>query len=273
MSTRLNDTSFSSLDSSTASTSIESQTVGLVVVVANSEEESSEEYGTDDDIEHTVPDHLGSGGDEVGSFSETPADGVGDQHEGDVASSGEVGAAVGTVSDGSGAGSVEEERRPDVEHSNEAEGIETPLVGAADQSTNETADDSGDGHEESGHDIGEREAGGEENLKEEEREGDEPLDVAHIPDLTSTLFTEFGLDRSSTEIRGHGEVCNTVGNEDDRSDLVEEAGALGSQEIDSHRAEQGEREDGEHRPQEVRASIRDVDLSIGRVDIDSVRHG
>lgn len=69
---------------------------------------------------------------------------------------------------------------PDVEESAAAKDVVTPLVGAVDESTDKTANDQGDAHEEGGHDVGEREAGGEENRQEEEGESNEPLDVPHI---------------------------------------------------------------------------------------------
>ena len=69
---------------------------------------------------------------------------------------------------------------PDVEEGDGAEDVVAPLVVAVDESTDETSHDHDDGHEEGGHDIGERKTSGEQQLKEEEREGDEPLDVPHI---------------------------------------------------------------------------------------------
>jgi len=152
--TRLEDTSLSSFGSS-ASAGVESEAEGGVVVVADGEEESSEEDGANDNIEDGVEDHLVGGFDHVGTLRDTPADGVGDQHEGDVAGSEEVGAAVGSTGDGSGARAVPEESNPDVDHSGDTESVEAPLVGTAGQSTNEETDNSGESHEESGDDVGE----------------------------------------------------------------------------------------------------------------------
>ena len=69
---------------------------------------------------------------------------------------------------------------PDVEQRGTAEGEETPLVSALDQRTHQARDDEYNGHEEGGQDIRKRQTGGQEDLKEHERESDEPLDVPHI---------------------------------------------------------------------------------------------
>ena len=69
---------------------------------------------------------------------------------------------------------------PDVEQRSHAEDVVTPLVGAVDEGTNQASDDNDRRHENGGDDVGEREAGSEEHREDEEREGDEPLDVPHI---------------------------------------------------------------------------------------------
>lgn len=115
-----------------------------------------------------------------------------------------------------------------------------------DEGTDQAGDDNNDSHEERGHDVGERETGGEENRQKQKREGDEPLDVPHIlrrnepcrrvsiddytnPDLARlTVATELSLDGSRAEIGGHGEVRETGGGEDDDGELVEEPGTAGT---------------------------------------------
>ena len=64
------------------------------------------------------------------------------------------------------------------------------------ESTKKTRDDEGDGHEKGGHDVGERKTGGQEELKEQEGEGDEPLDVADIlfkNKVSKDLIVEVGV--------------------------------------------------------------------------------
>ena len=67
---------------------------------------------------------------------------------------------------------------PDVEEGADTEDEEAPLVGADDQSTGEAADDDDPGEEGRGQDIREGETRGVEDEDEEQREVDEPLDVA-----------------------------------------------------------------------------------------------
>ena len=69
---------------------------------------------------------------------------------------------------------------PDVEESRTAESVVTPLVGAVNESTDQTGDDDKDRHEQGRHDVREGQAGAEENLQDQQREGDEPLDVPHV---------------------------------------------------------------------------------------------
>lgn len=73
---------------------------------------------------------------------------------------------------------------PNVEQCSHTEGVVTPLVCARDQSCDEASDDKDNAHEEGGEYVGERKAGGKEELKEQKRECDEPLDVSH--ELTVT---------------------------------------------------------------------------------------
>lgn len=68
---------------------------------------------------------------------------------------------------------------PDVEQRGYTKRVVTPLVGARHKGSNETGDDEDDAHEECREDVGQRQTGGEEELKEQERECDEPLDVTH----------------------------------------------------------------------------------------------
>lgn len=119
------------------------------------------------------------------------------------------------------------------------------------ESTNKARNDEGDGHEKGGHDVGERKTSGQEELKEQEREGDEPLDVADIlfknkvskdhiievcvietyPDLTSgvaAVAAELNGDGGRTEVRGHREVRNASRSKNHNGNLVEESGVAWS---------------------------------------------
>ena len=69
---------------------------------------------------------------------------------------------------------------PNVEEGSAAKDEVAPLVVAVDQGTDESGDDEDNAHEERRHDVREGETSGQQQLKEQQREGDEPLDVADI---------------------------------------------------------------------------------------------
>jgi len=239
----------------------------LVVDGAELPQEEEEEEGASDAVEDTVPDHLGGDRDDVAALGEGPADGVGDEHEGQESGRHQIARLESTRSGELGARCVDKKGVPDVEERDAAESIETPLVGAVDKGTNETTDDNEHRHEEGGHDVREGQTGGEENRQEQDWEGDEPLDVPHIPDLTSlAITTEFGRDGGSTEVRGHGEVGERRGSKDDDGELVEEPGTTGTHEVQTDDDQEDESDQGERRPQPVGAIGTDVKLSVGWVE-------
>lgn len=84
-----------------------------VLDIAHHVEEEEQEDGTGDDIEDAVPDHLGRGGDDVRAFGARPADGVGDEHEGEVARGEEVALAEGAFRGEGAAGRVPEQDIPE----------------------------------------------------------------------------------------------------------------------------------------------------------------
>ena len=67
---------------------------------------------------------------------------------------------------------------PDVDEGDGAEGVVTPLVRGLHERTHETSDDNHPGEEHRSEDVREREASGEKQEGQEQREVDEPLDVA-----------------------------------------------------------------------------------------------
>ena len=143
---------------------------------------------------------------------------------------------------------------PDVEEADDAEDPEAPLVRALDERADEATDDHEHAHEERGRDVREREAGREEHGEQEQREGDEPLDVADIlfknkvskdhiievcvietyPDLTSgvaAVAAELNGDGGRTEVRGDREVRDGRDSQRDQSQLVEHPCALRSLQV------------------------------------------
>ena len=161
-------------------------------------EEEKQEDGPNEDVEDTVPDHLGRVRDDVTALGATPGDRVCNEQEGEETGAANVRGAKDAAAGECSTGTVEEEHNPikkvsvckkrlphrrhlpDVDECSATEGEVTPLVGAVRKSADETHDDHDPGHEYSAQDIGDREATGEQHLQHEEREGDEPLNVADI---------------------------------------------------------------------------------------------
>lgn len=169
-----------------------------VVDRAQLPEVEEEEAGAREDVEDAVPDHLGGDRDDVAALRARPCDRVRDQHEGEPACAREVrGAQARSVGEG-GTRCMPEKRvpaivdqdragtrynrrdLPDVEEGGNTEDVVAPLVVAVDEGADETHDDKDDAHEERRHDVGERQTGGQQQLKEQQRERDEPLDVADV---------------------------------------------------------------------------------------------
>jgi hypothetical protein len=89
-----------------------------------------------------------------------------------------------TEYEGSGT-ALEEQDVPHVEERQAAEREEAPLVAGGGEGTEETGHDHDDIHEDDGEDVREREAGVEEELKEQEWRGDCPVDIAGILQVAS----------------------------------------------------------------------------------------
>ena len=69
---------------------------------------------------------------------------------------------------------------PDVEEGDRGERPVTPLVGAAHKCTDQKRDDIDDREEQRDRDVGESDSGDEQQLKEQSREDNEPLDVSYV---------------------------------------------------------------------------------------------
>lgn len=170
----------------------------MIVDAAELPEEEEQEEGARDNIEDTVPDHLRARRDDVRALSESPADRVSDEHEREVCGGKNVALAERASLGERAAGCLPEEGEPneisselkcaateswdipDVDESTSTEDIVTPLVVAGHQCTNQAADDKDDSGEGSENNVRDREAGCEQELKQQERQGYEPLDVSHV---------------------------------------------------------------------------------------------
>ena len=69
---------------------------------------------------------------------------------------------------------------PDIEQSHRGEREVAPLVGALNESTDEESDDVNERHEHGCHDVRKSEASDEQQLEQEAREDQEPLDVPNV---------------------------------------------------------------------------------------------
>ena len=88
------------------------QSEGRVVDATKLPEEEEQRDRSGKEIEDTVPDHLGCGGDDVATFRQSPTDGVCQKHEGEVAGSSHVLSAESTVGSESSATTVPEKHVP-----------------------------------------------------------------------------------------------------------------------------------------------------------------
>ena len=122
-----------------------------------------------------------------------------------------------------------DKRVEDVEEGEHAEGPVAPLVGRLGEGANETSDDHdliGQNGDENG---GSRDASGQEEVEQEKRGGDKPVEIAYVEDLASTSSGdvdtvgagELDLNRDLTEASAHTEVGNGSNQGDGGSDIVE----------------------------------------------------
>lgn len=151
---------------------------GVDVAVAPDEQSTEDRLGQD--VEHAVESSLGVRGDEVGALAHAPGDGVeGPQDGGQRAADHEGAADVATQGVGVFAG-LPAEHVEDVEEGDAAEGEVAPLVAGADEGASEAGDDHDFVDEDDEEDRGPGHAGGEEQVGEKERGGDDPVDVSKL---------------------------------------------------------------------------------------------
>lgn len=124
---------------------------------------------------------------------------------------------------------LEDHRVGDEQERDAAEGEETPLVTRFDERADETSDDHDLVHQDHVHDGWARHAAGEEQVSEQQRCCDEPIDVADVEDLAHEArdlrvgASEFDLDGGPAEVGAHTEVGDRCDEGDGSSQVVEEA--------------------------------------------------
>jgi hypothetical protein len=192
-----------------------------------------DEEGTEDrlgdQVENTVEDGLRVRRDDVATLADTPGDGVEDpEQSGERATQGEAAADI--LSENVGvAATLPDENPDDVEESNAAKDEVAPLVGAADEGTNKTSNDHDFIDENDEEKSGPRHCGGQHQVEEKERGGDEPIDVADVEDLTvdtadlrHVRSAELNIDGGPAEVGSHREVGNSGDHGDGSGDVVED---------------------------------------------------
>jgi hypothetical protein len=201
---------------------------GRVNVTVTEDEESTEDR-LGDQIKDTIEDSLRVGGDNVATLADTPGERVQDPEDsGERTAQGE--ATTDILAENIGVTTALPDEDPDdVEESKAAEGEVTPLVGATDESANETGDNHDFIDEDDEEDSGPGKGGGQHQVEKKERGGDEPIDVADVEDLTVDTANlrhvgslELDIDGGPAKVGGHGEVGNSGDHSNGSSHVVED---------------------------------------------------
>jgi len=185
-----------------------------VVQLGNHVDVEKGEDGLGDKVEDSVEDHLAGRGDDVGTVSETPGDGVEGPDDGEEDGRGDVSSLEVRSEQGNRSVSRPQKDEPDVDKSGASESKVTPLVRADDKTSDETGNDHDKVKEDQGDNVREGESGGEDQLEQEARGGNDPVDVPHVPELTGEAdIVELDVDGGGTEVRSHREVGLRESNE------------------------------------------------------------
>jgi len=251
------------------------------VDVAVEHDENDTEARLSKNIKDAIEDCLGVGVDDIATFAQAPSNGV-EEPETDKPDTTEVEGLLGcTAKSICMAASVNEDLVDDKEEGGAANGEESPLVSGLYKSTNETSDN---------HDLvgkhGSKNGGGghassEHEVEQEERSGDDPVNVTGVKDLTSAggvnlravRADKLGLDGGLSKIGAHGKVGDARRTGDGCSNVVEEALGLGLAESQAHEGKRRNTHNGANGKEPVRAMVSDLKvgaLAHDRVDEDSV---
>ena len=206
---------------------METKSAGVDVAVAKEKHGAEDWLG--DQVEDTIEDSLGVGVDKVATLRNAPSNGVKEPNPNGQDTAGHEGL-VDIVAECVRVLAADAcQHIDDVKEGGITEGEISPLVGSAGQSANKTGYDHDLVDEDSDENRGPREAGGQEEVKEQQRRSDNPVDVADVEYLAGTGGADVGVTRADklggngrlTEVGSHREVCNG-GNERDRGrDVVE----------------------------------------------------
>ena len=206
---------------------VEAKTGRVNAAVAPDEE--SAEDGLGEEVEDTVEDGLGVGGDDIATLAETPGDWVEEPEEGGERAADEEGAAD-ILAHGVGVlAGLEGEHVRDVEEGGAAESVVAPLVASVDEGADETSHDHDLVNEDGEEDGRPGHGGSEKQVHEQQWGGDRPIDVANVEDLTviaahdRVVAEELDLDRDEAKVAGHCEVSDGGNHGNSGRDVVEDA--------------------------------------------------
>jgi len=210
---------------------VESETRRLDVAMTPEKESTKNWFGKD--IENTVEDGLGIRGDDVATLAQTPGDWVQEPKTDGPDTADSVGL-VDISSKVAGVGAAFEDNGPgDKEEGNTSESEVAPFVGALDECTNETGHNHDLVNQDGVADCWIWETAGQEEIQEQQRSGDKPVDVADIEDLAHVTrdlriaAKELNMDSGPAKIGSHAEVSNSSNHGDGGSDVVEDASVAG----------------------------------------------
>jgi len=247
------------------------------VLLGEEEEVDENEDWLGENIEDTVPDHLGVGGDVVSSIGETPSDGVEKpEKREDRGRDGEGSLETATEHSGGTSGRAEE-YPPDVEFCCTTKGKVSPLVRCRHEGAYKASDDHDKVHEDCRQDVREGKSRGHQEGKEQSGGGNNPVDVSDIPDRSggakreTVCVRELNLDRGATKSRSHGEVGDGSGGEDDDRKLVEDSVSPRDGKVPGHDSQIGKEHHCKDCPKPVTSPHSDIlGRGIETVDIDCV---
>jgi hypothetical protein len=157
---------------------VQTERGGVDVAVAPDEQSAEDRLGQN--VQHAVEGGLGVGRDEVGALAHAPGDGVQSPQDGGQRAADQEGAADVAAQGVGVAARFPAEHVEDVEEGDAAEGEVAPLVAGADESAGETGDDHDFVDEDDEEDRGPGHAGGEEQVGEKQRGGDDPVNVSEV---------------------------------------------------------------------------------------------
>lgn len=196
--------------------------------IAMTPEQQESEARLRKNIQYTVENGLGVRADDVTALAQAPSDGVQEPQEDSPSTADrERLSNIGAESIGMSSG-LEDDSPCDEQERSASEDEVSPLVVGLDKSANKTSHNHDLIHENGVRDRGPRKTRGKQQIKQQQRRSNEPVDVAHVEDLTLNPGDEvagtlkFDVDRCPAEVGGHAEVGDGGDQRDSGSNIMEE---------------------------------------------------